>query len=64
MRCSIAHPKGMLMNNALTWLGIAVIIGWAILWLTVKIAAAAVHLLLLSGLVLIAWGLLRRFRRP
>ena len=41
----------------LVWIGIAMIVCWAILWLGIKMAVAAVHLLLLLGLVLIVWGL-------
>lgn len=48
------------MNKAITWLGVAVVACWAILWLSVKIATAAIHLLLLLGLVFIVWGLVRR----
>jgi len=44
----------------LVWLGIGLIVAWAILWLGIKLAAFAVHLLLLIGVVLIGWGLLRR----
>lgn len=48
------------MNNALTWLGVALVVCWAVLWLSVKIAVAAVHVLLLLGLALVVWGLARR----
>ncbi|HEY4368443.1 MAG TPA: hypothetical protein VGN07_14500 [Steroidobacteraceae bacterium] len=41
----------------LVWIGIAMIICWGILWLGIKMAVAAVHLLLLLGLILIVWGL-------
>jgi high-affinity Fe2+/Pb2+ permease len=44
------------------WIGIAMVICWAILWLGIKMAIAAVHLLLLLGAVLIVWGLLKRGR--
>ena len=44
----------------LVWIGIAMVISWGLLWLGIKIAVGAVHLLLLLGIVLIAWGLLRR----
>ena len=48
----------------LVWLGIGLIGGWAILWLGIKLAAFAVHLLLLIGVVFIGWGLLRRGSKP
>lgn len=44
----------------LVWIGIAMVICWGLLWLGIKIAIGAVHLLLLLGLVLIGWGLLHR----
>lgn len=44
----------------LVWLGIGLIVAWAILWLGIKMAVFAVHLLLLIGVALIGWGLLRR----
>jgi Flp pilus assembly protein TadB len=43
--------------KALVWIGIAMVICWGVLWLGIKMAVAAVHLLLLLGLVLIVWGL-------
>jgi high-affinity Fe2+/Pb2+ permease len=46
----------------LVWIGIAMVICWAILWLGIKMAIAAVHLLLLLGAVLIVWGLVKRGR--
>jgi hypothetical protein len=44
----------------LVWIGIAMVLCWGLLWLGVKIAVGAVHLLLLLGVVLIGWGLLHR----
>ena len=44
----------------LVWLGIALIVAWGVLWLGIKLAAFAVHLLLFIGVVLIGWGLLHR----
>ena len=46
----------------LVWLGIALIIAWAVLWLGIKLAAFAVHALLLIGVALIGWGLFQRSR--
>lgn len=43
----------------LVWLGIGLIVAWAVLWLGIKMAVFAVHLLLLLGVALIGWGLLR-----
>jgi len=44
----------------LVWLGIALVIAWGVLWLGIKMAVFAVHALLLIGVALIAWGLLKR----
>lgn len=46
--------------KVLLWIGIAMVICWGVLWLGIKIAVGAVHLLLVLGVVLIAWALLRR----
>ena len=46
--------------KVLVWIGIAMVICWGLLWLGIKIAVGAVHLLLLLGLVLIGWGLLHK----
>lgn len=44
----------------LVWLGIGLVVAWAILWLGIKMAVFGVHLLLLIGVVLIGWGLLHK----
>lgn len=44
------HMKG------LVWLGVIMVIAWAVLWLGVKMAVGAIHLLLLFGLIAIIWG--------
>jgi hypothetical protein len=43
----------------LVWIGIAMVIAWAILWLGIKMAIGAIHLLLVLGLVAIAWGVMK-----
>ena len=43
----------------LVWLGIALVVCWGILWLGIKIAVGAIHLLLLLGAVLIVWGFIQ-----
>jgi len=44
----------------LVWLGIGLVVAWAILWLGIKMAVFAVHALLLIGVALIGWGLLQK----
>lgn len=36
------------------------VVCWGFLWLGIKLAVGAVHLLLLLGVVLIAWGLFHK----
>jgi len=44
----------------LVWIGVAMVICWGVLWLGIKMAIGAVHLLLALGIVLIGWGLLHK----
>lgn len=44
----------------LAWLGIAMVLCWGLLWLGIKIAVGAVHLLLVLGIALIVVGFIRR----
>jgi hypothetical protein len=46
--------------KALFWIGVAMMICWGILWLGVKIAVGAIHALLILGVVLVGFALLRR----
>ena len=41
----------------LSLIGVAFVILWGVLWLGVKIASGAIHLILLLGVVLLVWGL-------
>jgi Flp pilus assembly protein TadB len=43
----------------LFWVGIAMVVAWAILWLGIKMAIGAVHVLLVLGLIAIVWGLIQ-----
>jgi hypothetical protein len=43
----------------LVWLGIALVVCWGVLWLGIKIAVGAIHLLLLLGAALIVWGFIQ-----
>ncbi|MET0292035.1 MAG: hypothetical protein ABW136_06675 [Steroidobacteraceae bacterium] len=45
--------------GALKWLGAALLVTWLILWLAVKIASGAIHLLLLIGLAFIVIGVFK-----
>ena len=48
--------------KASVWIGLAMVVAWGILWLGIKMAVAAVHVLLVLGLIAIAWGLFSRAR--
>jgi Flp pilus assembly protein TadB len=54
LREILAHA-GELMKF-LSLIGIAFIVLWAILWLGVKMAVGAIHLLLILGVVMVIWG--------
>lgn len=47
------------MKGLLHAIGIILIVAWLVLWLAVKVTFAAIHLLLLLGVVLILVGLFR-----
>jgi hypothetical protein len=46
--------------KVLVWIGLAMVVAWGILWLGIKMAIGAVHVLLILGLIAIAWGLFGR----
>lgn len=48
--------------NVLVWIGVAMMICWGVLWFGIKLAVGAIHILLVLGLALAAWGLLQRHR--
>ncbi len=45
------------------WLGIVLVVAWAFMWLGLKIATGLIHLLVILGLVLVVWGLIKRGAR-
>jgi hypothetical protein len=45
-------------------IGVAVIVLWLVLWLAVKITFAAIHLLLLLGVVLLIVGFMKAKSTP
>ena len=42
------------------WLGVALLVIWAVLWLGFKIVSGVVHLLVIVGLAFLVWGLIKR----
>lgn len=49
--------------NPLVWLGIVLLVLWAILWLGFKIVSGVVHLLVIAAVIMIAWGLVKKGAR-
>jgi hypothetical protein len=49
--------------GALIGLGVLLIIAWAVLWLGFHIVSGLVHLLVIVGLALLVWGLVKRGAR-
>jgi hypothetical protein len=47
----------------LVGLGIALVVLWAFLWLGLKIASGVIHILIIVGLALVVWGLVKRGAR-
>lgn len=49
--------------RGLIYLGIALVVLWAVFWLVFRIVSGLIHLLVIVGLLLILWGLLKRGTR-
>lgn len=49
--------------HPLVWLGIVLLVLWAILWLGLKIVSGVVHLLVIAAVALIIWGLVKKGAR-
>jgi hypothetical protein len=45
------------------YVGIALLILWALLWLAFRVATGLIHLLLIIAVVAVIWGLMRRGAR-
>ena len=45
------------------WIGVVLLVLWAVLWLGFKIVSGVVHLLVLAAIVFIVWGLVKRGAR-
>jgi hypothetical protein len=56
------QPKECTMRP-LVLIGIALLVLWAVFWLFFRIVTWTIHLLVIVGLLLILWGLLRRGSR-
>ena len=49
--------------HALAWLGIVLLVLWAVLWLGFKIVSGVIHLLVIAGVVLLVGGLVKKGAR-
>jgi len=46
--------------HAFVWVGILLVALWAVLFLAFKIVSGIVHLVVLVGVVLLVWGLVKK----
>ena len=46
--------------HAFVWLGVVLLVLWAVLWLGFKIVSGIVHLLVIAAVVFIIWGLVKK----
>ena len=46
--------------HAFVWLGVVLLVLWAVLWLGFKIVSGIVHLLVIAAVVFIVWGLVKK----
>ncbi len=51
------------MHNGIVGLGVLLLVVWAVLWLGFKIVSGVVHLLVIIGLAMLVWGLVKRGAR-
>jgi hypothetical protein len=47
----------------LLWLGIVLVVLWAVMWIGLKVATGMIHLLVILGLAFVIWGLIKRGAR-
>ncbi len=49
--------------NGLVMLGVVLVVIWAVLWLGFHIVSGLVHLLVVVGLAMLVWGIVKRGAR-
>jgi hypothetical protein len=47
----------------MVWIGVVLLILWAVLWLGFHIVTGVIHLIVLVAIVMIVWGLMKRGAR-
>jgi len=45
------------------WLGVALLVLWAVLWLGFHLVSGVIHLLVIVGVAFLVWGLVKRGAR-
>jgi hypothetical protein len=45
------------------WLGVVLLVLWAVLWLGFHIVSGVIHLLVIIGVAFLVWGLVKRGAR-
>ena len=59
-RASATHHTPEVLVHALAWIGIVLLVFWAVLWLGFKFVSGVIHLLVIAGVVLLIWGLIKK----
>ena len=49
--------------HGIGWLGVVLVVAWVVLWLGFKIVSGVVHILVLLGLAMLVWALVKRGAR-
>ena len=49
--------------SAFVWIGIVLLVLWALLWLGFHVVTGLVHLLVIAAVVFIIWGLVKKGAR-
>lgn len=49
--------------HPMVWLGVVLLILWALAWLVFKVVSGLVHLLLILAVIFVIWGLVKRGAR-
>lgn len=49
--------------SVLVWIGVVLLVLWAVLWLGFHIVSGLIHIVLLIAIVMIVWGLIKRGAR-
>ena len=59
----LPNPFPEVFVGGLVALGILLLVAWAVLWLVFHVASGLIHLLVIVGVVMLVWGLVKRGAR-